>query len=75
MIHTGDFTHVGATKQVEKFVRQLQSLPHKHKVVIAGNHDIPLDAEKWKWHRDSLVQRFRELKHVKDVGALKEMVK
>ena len=53
----------------------MNSLKHPIKIVIAGNHDIPFDTEKWSFHRDNLVMRFRELKYVTDQPALKEMVK
>ena len=31
----------GTLAEVENFARFLDSLPHRHKVVIAGNHDFP----------------------------------
>ncbi len=40
LIHAGDITRHGALEDVEEFNRWLGSLPHKHKVVICGNHDF-----------------------------------
>ena len=40
LIHAGDITSRGETWQVEKFNHWLGKLPHKHKIVIAGNHDF-----------------------------------
>jgi hypothetical protein len=42
-IHAGDWTRDGEQEDVESFVSWVRSLPHKHKIVIAGNHDLPLD--------------------------------
>ena len=57
LIHAGDFTNYGRKKEVEKFNEWLGSLPHRwsrhneptltlnsrHKIVIAGNHEITFD--------------------------------
>ena len=43
LIHAGDFTNVGEMAAVKAFSEFLESLPHKHKVVIAGNHDLSFD--------------------------------
>lgn len=40
LIHAGDFTRVGALKDVKSFNDFLGTLPHPHKIVIAGNHDF-----------------------------------
>ncbi|HET6574366.1 MAG TPA: metallophosphatase domain-containing protein [Fimbriiglobus sp.] len=39
LIHAGDITGYGELEVVEDFDRWLAELPHRHKVVIAGNHD------------------------------------
>ena len=39
LIHAGDFTNVGNKEDVVNFNKWLGKLPHKHKIVIAGNHD------------------------------------
>ena len=43
LIHAGDWTGTGTHKQVISFIRWFASQPHKHKVLIAGNHDITMD--------------------------------
>lgn len=40
LIHAGDFTSGGSIKEIIDFDSWLASLPHKWKVVIAGNHDL-----------------------------------
>ena len=44
LIHAGDFTNSGKPDEVEWFNKWLGNLPHKHKIVIAGNHDITFDS-------------------------------
>lgn len=39
LIHAGDFTHMGTHDEMHRAMRWFGSLPHKHKVMIAGNHD------------------------------------
>jgi predicted phosphodiesterase len=40
LLHAGDFTRRGGAAEVEAFGAFLAGLPHRHKVVIAGNHDF-----------------------------------
>ena len=44
-IHTGDFTTHGMPEEVLKFNSWLGTLPYKHRIVVAGNHDTCLDSE------------------------------
>ena len=37
------FSHRGGINQVRAFSKWLQSLPHGHKIVIAGNHDATVE--------------------------------
>lgn len=39
LIHAGDLTMAGTVNSVDRAGVWLRSLPHKHKIVIAGNHD------------------------------------
>jgi len=39
IIHSGDATGTGTQKQVREFCEWYGNLPHKHKILIAGNHD------------------------------------
>lgn len=41
-IHAGDLTGRGTLPELERVADWLRSLPHAHKVVIAGNHDFGL---------------------------------
>lgn len=42
LIHCGDITSSGALSELARFNDQMAKLPHKHKLVIAGNHDTML---------------------------------
>jgi len=58
LIHGGDITMQGEPVAVEDFANWLDSLKNiKHKVVIAGNHDVTFHAEFWqrKWRAFSSV--------------------
>eukprot|EP01059_Diplonema_ambulator_P033923 TRINITY_DN7365_c0_g1_i1.p1 TRINITY_DN7365_c0_g1~~TRINITY_DN7365_c0_g1_i1.p1 ORF type:complete len:291 (+),score=79.70 TRINITY_DN7365_c0_g1_i1:44-874(+) len=45
LVHAGDFTNTGELHNVVKFNKWLGELPHKYKVVIAGNHETSFDVE------------------------------
>jgi len=40
LVHAGDLTSRGSLDEVKQFAQWFSSLPHRHKVVIAGNHDF-----------------------------------
>lgn len=40
LIHAGDLTNSGTYKEAISALNWISNLPHKHKVVIAGNHDF-----------------------------------
>lgn len=39
LIHAGDATITGTVEEVKRFNKWFASLPHKHKIFVAGNHD------------------------------------
>jgi len=45
LIHAGDWTNFGDTAEIEKFNKHIGRLPHPHKIVIAGNHELGFDDE------------------------------
>jgi predicted phosphodiesterase len=45
LLHGGDFSNTGELEQVEGLNSWLKAYPAKHKVVIAGNHDITFHKE------------------------------
>ena len=45
MLHAGDFTRRGTEAEVRAFGEFLARLPHREKVVVAGNHDFLFESE------------------------------
>ncbi len=39
LVSAGDWTSTGKTSEIFKFRTQIKALPHKTKIIIAGNHD------------------------------------
>lgn len=65
LLHAGDFTRRGTVREVEAFAGFLERMPHREKVVVAGNHDFLFEREP---------ERARELlgavTYLEDSGAL-----
>lgn len=40
LVHAGDLTQRGTLTQLREVADWLRALPHRHKVIIAGNHDF-----------------------------------
>ena len=53
LIHCGDFSSTGREKDVLAFCEWFADQKHKHKILIAGNHDITLDRSYYiqNWQR------------------------
>ena len=60
MIHSGDFTNTGKMSEVQDFDDWLGSLPHRHKVVVPGNHDSVMDPVVRKLVKSGEVKVFDE---------------
>ena len=45
LIHAGDLTENGTLSELQAHIDWLSSLPHTHKIAIAGNHDTYLDPQ------------------------------
>ncbi len=50
LIHAGDATVTGTVEEVKLFNKWFSSLPHMHKIFVAGNHD-------WLFERDNELAR------------------
>jgi len=53
LLHAGDFTNKGTVAEIKEFNTWLGKLPHRHKIVIAGNHDLALDSEHVQKRREA----------------------
>lgn len=45
LLHAGDLSKWGTSPEIQAQLTWLAEQPHKHKVFIAGNHDLHLDSE------------------------------
>jgi Icc-related predicted phosphoesterase len=43
LIHAGDLTDQGTLEEIAAFFEWFGALPHRHKIVIAGNHDFAFE--------------------------------
>ena len=43
-IHAGDFSACGKLSEIQEFNNWLGDLPHEHKLVISGNHELSFDS-------------------------------
>lgn len=46
LIHAGDLTMMGRADKIVQAGNWLRSLPHKHKIIIAGNHDFMFERDR-----------------------------
>ncbi|KDR66481.1 hypothetical protein GALMADRAFT_80777 [Galerina marginata CBS 339.88] len=71
LLHSGDLTNMGTVADFKKTMEWLYGLPHKIKIIIAGNHDLTLHDE---WY-----QRVHEEWHTRegkqDLGKIMELLR
>jgi len=70
LLHAGDLTGRGKRHEVEDAVEWLLGLPHRHKILVAGNHD-------WLFQREPELARtlVQELHYLQDSGCELEGLK
>ncbi|KAF1842861.1 Metallo-dependent phosphatase [Cucurbitaria berberidis CBS 394.84] len=68
LIHAGDLTNQGSYSELQKTVEWLEKSDFEAKIIIAGNHDITLDApfyhshgKSWRWPKPQDPAACREL--------------
>eukprot|EP00929_Paragymnodinium_shiwhaense_P039101 TRINITY_DN20567_c0_g3_i1.p1 TRINITY_DN20567_c0_g3~~TRINITY_DN20567_c0_g3_i1.p1 ORF type:complete len:428 (+),score=101.41 TRINITY_DN20567_c0_g3_i1:105-1388(+) len=66
LLHTGDFSELGSQTEVANFVDWLVQQKFEHKVVIAGNHDIGVDGDRYdtigkNWKEDKSGRSYNNL--------------
>jgi len=73
IIHAGDLTNIGAIHEMNDFVYWFNNLPVKHKIMIAGNHDLGLD----NFNRYTILDIFRgtNINYLEDSGVEIEGIK
>ena len=65
-IFCGDMSYRGDLSEIKEFSLFLQGLPHKYKIVIAGNHDFSFEDER-KNQAEELI-RSSGAKYLNDSG-------
>jgi predicted phosphohydrolase len=46
LVHAGDATQAGTLQELQAAIDWLDQFPHRHKVMIGGNHDVLLDRQR-----------------------------
>lgn len=46
LVHCGDFTNYGTMEELDSFVQWYSKQPHPYKIIVWGNHEIPLFYDK-----------------------------
>ncbi|KAF9069831.1 Metallo-dependent phosphatase-like protein [Rhodocollybia butyracea] len=59
LLHSGDLTDTGTVEEFDMTMEWIRKLPHKVKIIIAGNHDLPLHT---KWFKKNHY-RWRDKDH------------
>ena len=66
LVHAGDATGSGSPSEVDRFLGWLATQPHKHKILVAGNHD-------WLFQKDPkaaslLLEKHKSITYLQDSG-------
>jgi Icc-related predicted phosphoesterase len=70
LLHSGDFSSMGNKSEIIDFNLFLSRLPHRNKLIIAGNHDLTFDLENF----ESLKRNFQNLRNL-DAPVIKSLLK
>lgn len=57
LLHAGDLSQYGTFDEIQAQLDWLNSHPHQHKIIIAGNHDLLLDSAFVQSHPDRELDR------------------
>lgn len=68
LIHAGDITGRGEIKVLNDFAMWMKELPHAHKLLIAGNHDLTLERDNAQ--KQEILKLFQEcgITYLQDSG-------
>ena len=73
LLHCGDLSEGGSGFEILAALRWMNTLPYKHKIWIAGNHDIDLDD--FPDFEEYVVKKFPKLTYLKDSFVIVDGVK
>jgi len=74
LIHSGDITSRGHVEEVKPFLNWFNSLPYKHKIFIAGNHDFFFERPDKKVITN-LLKKYPDVIYLNDSGVEIEGIK
>lgn len=73
LVHSGDFTNLGTLAELREFVDWFAAVPgFRHKVLVAGNHDICLDPDRFKEVLPALEHRANTMNKTNKTGDPKQ---
>ncbi|KZT70277.1 Metallo-dependent phosphatase [Daedalea quercina L-15889] len=71
LLHSGDLTAVGTYADFQRTMEWICDLPHRTKIIIAGNHDLPLDHHD-DWYNKNY-HRWHELSK-QNIGLVQDLI-
>jgi Icc-related predicted phosphoesterase len=75
LVVVGDLIHLGTFAELKRQVAWLKSLPHTHKVLVAGNHDVCLENLMRQEMEDELRRFLHPIVYLRDSGVTLNGVK
>lgn len=66
LIHSGDISNRGLSKEIEDFLEWMSSLDYEHKVFIAGNHDFMFEDSPQK--AIEILSKYPDIVYLQDSG-------
>ena len=66
LIHAGDLTNAGTVEEIQAQINWLDSLPHREKIIIAGNHDSYFDSKSRRMEDKRRKLNFRGLHYLQN---------
>lgn len=69
LVHAGDLTNCGSLVELREACEWLNTLPHKHKIAIAGNHDFAAEGF-YKEKQEGILRTdfFKDVIYLRDSG-------
>lgn len=66
LIHAGDLTNAGTVEEIQAQIDWLDTLPHREKIVIAGNHDSFFDIKSRQAQDQGREINFKSLRYLEN---------
>ena len=69
-VHAGDMLRGGTLEELHGVAQWIRSLPHRHKILVAGNHDWCFDRQP-----EETLAMLRDVRYLQDSGVTLEGVR